>query len=209
MAKQDPVRQQLVAARRNQILDAAARVFAERGFHRASTREIARAAGISEGTIYNYFSSKADLVVGLMTRLAEVESLDDELTGALQGDPRGFFIATFRHRMIRIARQQELFQAVLPEVLVEPELRETFYQQYVLRIAGMLEQYVQARVEAGDMRPVNVPLTVRALQSMFVGLLVLRLFGDEQVLEWWDDLPDVLATLIFDGLRPCPEEVSE
>jgi len=43
----------------------------------------------------------------------------------------------------------------------------------------MLEQYVQARIELGHLRPVDVPLTVRAIQGMFVGLLVLRILGDE------------------------------
>ena len=206
MSAQDPIRQQLVKARRNQILDAAAAAFAEKGFHRASTKEIARMAGVSEGTIYNYFASKSDLVIGIMTRLAELESLDEELMEALQGDVRESFVAVFRHRMGHIQQGAEMLQAVLPEVLVDQYLRQTFYQQYVLRIAMILEQYVQARIELGHLRPVDVPLTVRAIQSTFVGLLVLRLLGDETLLSEWDDVPETLATLIFDGLRLEAEE---
>jgi TetR/AcrR family fatty acid metabolism transcriptional regulator len=196
----DPIREQLIEARRNQILDAAAAVFAEKGFHHATTKEIARAAGVSEGTIYNYFASKADLLIGIMTRLAELETLDEELMGALQGDVHDFFVAMFRHRMGRIQRGQEMLQAILPEVMVTPELRERFYQQYVLRIAMLLEQYLQARIELGHIRSLNVPLTVRAVQGMFVGLLILRILGDELLQSGWDELPEVLATLIFDGL---------
>ena len=198
----DPIREQLIKARRNQILDAAAAVFAEKGFHRATTKEIARTAGVSEGTIYNYFDSKADLLIGLMTRLAEVEYLDEELVQALQSDFQDFFIALFRHRMGRIQQGQEMLQAILPEMLVNPGLRERFYQQYVLRIATLMEQYLQARIELGHIRSVNVPLTVRAVQGMFVGLLILRILGDEQLLSGWDELPEVIATLIFNGLSP-------
>ena len=202
MSAQDPIRQQLIAARRSQILDAATKVFAEKGFYRASTKEIARTAGIAEGTIYNYFANKSDLVIGIMTRLAELESLDGELMEASQGDVHEFFVAVFRHRMGRIQQGQEMLQAILPEVLTNPELREQFYQQYVLRIAMMIEQYVQAQIELGHMRPVDVSLTVRALQSMFVGLLILRILGDEPLQLRWDDVPEILATLVFDGLRP-------
>ena len=202
MSAQDPIRQQLIQARRSQILDAAAAVFAEKGFHRASTKEIASTAGISEGTIYNYFASKSDLLIGIMTRLAELESLDEELMEALQGDTREFFVATFRYRVGRIQQGQEMLQAILPEVLTNPELREQFYQQYVLRIATMIEQYVQAQIELGNIRPVDVPLTVRAIQSTFVGLLVLRILGDEPLQSRWDDVPEILATLLFDGLKP-------
>ncbi len=206
MSAQDPIRQHLIAARRSQILDAATKVFAKKGFHRANTREIASTAGVSEGTIYNYFASKPDLLIGIMTRLAELESLDEELVEVLQGDARDFFVATFRHRMGRIQQGQEMLQAILPEVLTNPELREQFYQQYVLRITMMIEQYVQAQIELGHMRPVDVPLTVRAIQSMFVGLLVLRILGDEPLRSGWDDVPEVLATLVFDGLKPGEEK---
>jgi AcrR family transcriptional regulator len=197
----DPIREQLIQARRNQILDAAATVFAKKGFHLATTKEIARAAGVSEGTIYNYFDSKGDLLIGIMSRLAELENLGQELTDALQSDARDFLIAIFRHRLGPIHHNDEV-QAILPEMLVNPELRERFYQQFVLPTATLLEQYVQARIELGHIRPLNVPLAVRTVQGMFVGLLILRILGDETLLSEWDELPEVLATILFDGLSP-------
>jgi AcrR family transcriptional regulator len=200
MTAQDPIRLQLIEARRTQILDAAAQVFAEKGFHRATTREIAGVAGISEGTIYNYFNSKESLLFGIMFRLVQLESLNDELMGALQGDVREFFVAIFSQRLGRIQQAQETIKAVLPEVMVNPELRGRFYQQFVLRIAAVLESYVQTRVDLGHIQPVDVALTTRVIQGVFVGLLILRILGDEVLLSRWGDVPDLLATMIFDGL---------
>jgi AcrR family transcriptional regulator len=199
---QDPIRKQLIEARRAQILDAAATVFAEKGFHRATTKEIAGVAGVSEGTIYNYFDSKDDLLIGIMARLAELGTLDDELMEALKGDVREFFIVMFRHRIGHVRQGQEMLQAILPEVIVNPELREHFQRQFVLRIAMLLEQYVQARVEMGHIRPVDASLTTRVVQAMIIGLLVLDVVGDETLRARWDELPELLATIIFDGLRP-------
>jgi TetR/AcrR family fatty acid metabolism transcriptional regulator len=51
--------------KRGRILDAAVKVFAERGFHSATVAEIARAAGVADGTIYLYFKSKDDLLLRL------------------------------------------------------------------------------------------------------------------------------------------------
>jgi AcrR family transcriptional regulator len=198
----DPIREQLIQARRNQILDAAAAVFAEKGFHRATTKEIAKTAGVSEGTIYNYFDSKTDLLIGIMTRLAELEHLDEELASALQNDTRDFLVAIFRHRLGLIQQNDGMIHAILPEMFVSRALRERFYQRFVQPLAALLEQYIQARVELGHIRPLNVPLAVRVVQGMFVGLLVLRILGDEQLVSRWDELPEVLATLIFDGLNP-------
>jgi AcrR family transcriptional regulator len=199
----DPIREQLIAARRNQILDAAAAVFAENGFHRATTKEIARTAGVSEGTIYNYFASKADLLIGIMTRLAELENLDQELADALQSDARDFLVTIFRNRMGLVQQRVETIQAIMPEILVNPALCERFRQQFLQPTTMLFEQYIQARIKLGHIRPLNVPLAVRVVQSMFVGLLVLRIIlGDELLQSEWDELPEVLATIIFDGLSP-------
>ena len=198
----DPIREQLIQARRNQILDAAAAIFAEKGFHRATTKEIAEAAGVSEGTIYNYFDSKADLLIGIMTRLAELENLDQELADALQSDARDFLVAIFRQRMGLVQQNQETIQAIMPEILVNPALRERFRQQFVQPTVMLFEQYIQTRIELGHVRPLNVPLAVRVVQGIFVGLLILRILGDELLQSEWDELPEVLATIIFDGLSP-------
>jgi AcrR family transcriptional regulator len=198
---QDPIRQQLIEARRSQILDAAAAVFAEKGFHRTTTKDIAGKARIAEGTIYNYFDSKDDLLIGMMARLTELETLGDELTQALQGDVKDFFVAMFRHRIESLKRSQGILQAILPEVITNAELREYYYRQFVLRVARVIEQYVQARVELGHIRPVDAALATRVVQAMFVGLLVLRILGDETVVARWDALPELLATIIFDGLQ--------
>jgi AcrR family transcriptional regulator len=198
----DPIREQLIEARRNQILDAAAAVFAEKGFHRATTKEIAKTAGVSEGTIYNYFDSKADLLIGIMTRLAELENLDQELADALQSDVRDFFIAVFRQRVGLLPQNHETIQAIMPEILVNPALRERFYQQFVQPTTTLFERYIRTRIELGHIRPLNVPLAVRTVQSMFVGLVILRILGDETLLSEWDELPEMLATILFDGLSP-------
>jgi AcrR family transcriptional regulator len=200
MTGSDAIREQLLEARRSQILDAAAATFAAKGFHGATTKEIASTAGVSEGTIYNYFDTKFDLLIGIMARLGEAEQLPGELTRALQGDVREFFVAAFQQRLGRIEQGEEMLQAILPEVFVHPDLRGQFYRQYVRPIAAALEQYVAAQVKRGQIRPVNVALTVRVLQSVFVGLLVMRILGDETLCTAWAQVPEVLASLVFDGL---------
>ncbi|WP_322796046.1 helix-turn-helix domain-containing protein [Tepidiforma sp.] len=58
-------------ARRRSILDAASRVFSEKGVAGATMAEIAREAGLSAGAIYRYFASKEDLARGCLDASAE------------------------------------------------------------------------------------------------------------------------------------------
>ncbi len=193
-------RERLRKEREQRILDAAAAVFATKGYHGATIREIAVAADVADGTIYNYFDNKFDLLIGLFSRIGEVDHLPLELIEALEGDPRDFFVAAFRERMGHMAEGEEMLTAILPQVLVHPELRERFYAHYVQRIARLLEPYVQGQVDRGRIRPVSAPLVTRIVQGMFIGLLFLRILGDEPLRSNWDQMPELLATVIFDGL---------
>jgi AcrR family transcriptional regulator len=67
--------QNLVNQRRRQIVDAAVELFIDKGFHRTTTREIARAAGISNGLLYEYVRSKEDVLYLVCDAIhAEVET---------------------------------------------------------------------------------------------------------------------------------------
>ena len=75
------------AERREQLLDCAAELFSQRGYARATTSELARAAGVTEPIIYRHFKSKKDLFIALIERTG-AETLDRwtrDVEGA--GDP--------------------------------------------------------------------------------------------------------------------------
>ena len=58
---------------------------------------------------------------------------------------------------------------------------------------------------AGQVRSIDVPLTVRAIAGLLLGLLTLQLLGDEVIAQRWEELPEVLTSLLFDGLQPGKE----
>jgi AcrR family transcriptional regulator len=60
-----------LAARRQQILDAAAACFARDGFHRTSMQDIVKESGISAGLVYRYFTGKDDVIAAIVTQWHE------------------------------------------------------------------------------------------------------------------------------------------
>src|SRR5215472_2023489 len=85
------IQAQLAAARRRQILDAATRVFASKGFNRATIRDVAQDAGVADGTIYNYFGNKTDLLFGLLDRLNDTERRPASLAQIVDTSLAGIF----------------------------------------------------------------------------------------------------------------------
>lgn len=83
--------------KRNEILEAASRVFAERDFHDVLIDDVAAAAHVGKGTIYRYFDTKEDLYFG-----AVLHGLDDLFTGLIRSLGEE---ASPERRLERIARE--------------------------------------------------------------------------------------------------------
>jgi AcrR family transcriptional regulator len=198
----DPIQKLVTAARRKQILDAATQVFAEKGFHRATIKDIAGKAGIADGTTYTYFPSKTEVLLGILHRLNESTEREQQLMPESEQDLRSFFTSYLRQRMALLWPNAEVFQAVLPEMLVNEQLRALYYQQVLVPTFTLAEHSFQAQSATGQVRSIDVPLTVRAIAGMLLGLLTLQLLGDEVIAQRWEELPEVLTSLLFDGLQP-------
>lgn len=197
----DSIQEQLIAARRNQILDAATKVFAAKGFHLATIKDIAREAGIADGTIYNYFENKTALMLGIFDRMNESDRRNTDLAQLSEGNFRSFLKAYLQHRLMVIkANNFAAFRVIVSEMMVNQELRELYYRKVVEPTFIMAEKYFQQWVEQGIIKPLDIGLMMRAVSGMVLGLIMEHIMGDNILEEQWEKLPDLLTTLIMDGL---------
>jgi AcrR family transcriptional regulator len=198
--RRDGVRDLVVRARREQIVEAATRVLAEKGFRRATTREVARAAGVSEGTIYNYFEDKDALLLAILDKLNETERRAEDFEEGLAADFRTFLEQYLCRRMSLIWENREVFRVVLSELLVNAELRERYLQDVVYPTMSIAEENFRSRMEQEEVRGTEAPLAMRSVAGAVLGVLVLGLLGDEEINSRFDEVPDVLGGLLIHGL---------
>ena len=194
------MRDLVVRARREQIVGAATRVFAKKGFRRATTREVARAAGVSEGTIYNYFEDKDALLLAILDRLNETERRAADFEEGMAMDFPAFLEQYLRRRMSLIWENREVFRVVLSEILVNAALRERYLKHVVDPTMRIAEENFRSRMERGEVRHTDAPLATRSVAGAVLGVLVLGLLGDEEIGSRPDEVPDVLAGLLICGL---------
>ena len=71
MSDRESRRKRRIERRQREILDAAAHIFAERGYRDATTKEIAEAVDIAEGTLYHYYSGKREILVSILKETAK------------------------------------------------------------------------------------------------------------------------------------------
>jgi AcrR family transcriptional regulator len=198
-------RQRLKEARAAQILDAAARVFAKKGYQRATTREIAAEAGVAEGTIYNYFKSKRHLLISMASHLA-VESLEQIKALPPMDDERAYVAAIVTSRFELFLENIDLARALMLEMLMSDDLRQDYMTEVLSPATSFLGEYIRSRTEAGAFRKVKPEIVARAIIGgvMSFGLLWLQ-HGelDQGALE---ELASEVVGLFLDGLRVRPAE---
>jgi TetR/AcrR family fatty acid metabolism transcriptional regulator len=198
----EDLQEQLFTARRNQILDAATKVFADKGFHATAIKDIAREADIANGTIYIYFENKMALMLGILDRMNESEKRETDFSQFTWGDLRGSMKAYIRHRLAVLkADNFEIFKVVISEILVNKELRDLYYLKIIEPTNILAERYVEQWAGRGIIKPGNAGLVTRAISGMVVGIILQYIIGDKTLESAWDELPDVLTDIILDGLE--------
>jgi len=176
--KKSTRRERRIAARKQQILEAAIKVFAEKGFYLATTKEIAEIADVSEGTIYNYFDTKEDLLLGLISHFAALGERQVLFDAALQTDFRDFLLEFSKQRQALIGRY-DVLSALLSVLGSNAEVRERYNREIVQPAMTMYEKHLQARIELGQLEPIDpLPLVMRLLVASSLGCWLLLILGD-------------------------------
>ncbi|MDX2086388.1 MAG: TetR/AcrR family transcriptional regulator [Kofleriaceae bacterium] len=162
------------ADKRQRILVAAERIFAKHGFFAARVTEIAKEAGVADGTIYLYFKSKDDLLISLFEN--RMKQVNAELERAIANEPP----ARQLHAFIRTYLQLVHDEPTAAEVLTI-ELRQSskFMKEYdnpqFADFLRMLGGIIAAGQERGEI-DASIPSHVAA--RMIFGML------DELALAW-------------------------
>jgi TetR/AcrR family transcriptional regulator, fatty acid metabolism regulator protein len=161
--------------KRARILDAAVRVFAERGFFGATVAGIARAAGVADGTIYLYFKSKDDVLLRLFDEKM-TDLLDEAKAAAAQeGSASARLSRLVQLHLALVEKDPELAQVLIVELRQSAQFPRAEGRQKLAAYLDVFGQIVREGQEAGDLDPA---ISVQTAKRAIFGAL------DELALGW-------------------------
>lgn len=198
----------VVEDRREQILDAAMHVFAEKGFVRATNKDIAQRAGITAGLIYHYFESKEALLLAIVESRSPLK-IEGTFSPDMLALPPETLFRIIVMRVLSIVETEDFIAFVrmlIPEMLNNgTELHMHIAPVVIPRILGFLGRCIEAKIVSGEFRPIEAEKIPFYAQSLFGSLvtfvlrrLVLRdatalVFTQEQV-------ADIVVDMFLHGL---------
>lgn len=162
--------------RREQILQTAVTLFSQRGFKGTTTKEIAKAAGVSEAIIFRHFANKEELYGAILDSKSCRDGLhrypwesNEVLQEAIRAKDDFAVFYNLALQAIDNHHKDEAFMRLLfYSALEEHELAERFFGEFITQIYGFIGEYVSERQKDGAMREINPRIVVRA----FLGMLI-------------------------------------
>ncbi len=142
----------LVEKRRAQIVRAAVGLFIERGFHKTTTREIARASGMSIGSLYEYFKCKEDVLYLVCDTIHN--AVQERLEGSLQEDGSGKdAIVRAIHGYFQVCDEMaDMILLIYQESKSLPADSLRYVLENEERITRMFRNLLERSVESGALR---------------------------------------------------------
>ncbi len=197
-------RQEQFVGRRQQIIDAARRLFARHGYHGTSIRDVHREIGVSDGLLYHYFPSKLDMLQAVLA-----EGFDAiggrRLAGDIpQGTPgREALLRTGHQLWDRWTRNADLVQILVREHGVLQEAGDYSLPAFFLHATAGLADLLERRMAAGEMRRLDPLLAATHFVYAIVGLYMFHVMlgGDRVLHRTFEDVLVPTVDMIWDGWK--------
>lgn len=200
MADRESRRQRRIERRQQEILDAAARIFAEKGYSDATTKEIAEAVDLAEGTLYHYYHGKGEILVAILQEITKDVQQIIQQADHLESRQDVVDLVADAYRVLtsRLAFTRTLF--------IEAWLDDDVFQDVLFERLQHLHQdiqgFIKKRIAQGVFRPVDPELTASMLISLCVVpvIPVMRGVQPPPTARGCRILAQSMTDLVFDGL---------
>jgi AcrR family transcriptional regulator len=178
-------------AKREEILTAALEVIARTGYSRASVRELADGAGLSQAGLLHYFSSKEELFAEVLRKRDEVDSATWGATR--ETDPFGTLLGVVRHN-VEVPGLVQLYARLSAEGTEAQHPAHDFFQERYRALRAELAQHVERRKAEGTLGPeVNPEYLASILLAVADGLQTQWMLDPE--IDMGDEIEHLLGLL--------------
>lgn len=163
---------------RTRILQAAQQLFARQGYDATTTRDLARAAGVAEGTLFRHFDHKKTILIEIATQ-GWVEILTDLLMELSEMASYRAISQVMQKRMRNLKQNADMMRVCFMEAQFHPELRDRIQAEVITKMMDVTEAFFQTAIDRGIYRPINP----RVIARVFLGMFAISGFSELTIME--------------------------
>lgn len=187
--------------KQKKIIVAAIEAFAEKGFASTSTSEIAKSAGVAEGTIFRHYKTKKDLLMSIVAPMVKksiapfvIKDMEKVLNHEYEKF-EDFLRAMIENRIAFIGKNTLLFKILIQEIPFQPELKDLFKEHIGARVIERFTKIIEHYQEKGELVDLPPSTIIRMTVFSIFGYLVTRNLLLPELK--WDDKTEIERTIQF------------
>lgn len=195
-------------SKQQKILETAIAMFAEKGYANTSTSEIAKAAGVAEGTIFRYFGTKENLLLSMVLPFLKesIPMLATEFLSEIKpqsiksfGD---FLKALIKNRLNFIRENKEIFQIVIKELLYREDFRKELLPSFSKEVLGTFYGIIDKFKKNGELLDLPNNTILRLVLTLIGSYFVTRFILLPENLFYEDEEEvELLVGFVLNGLK--------
>ena len=174
--------------RREQILQSAVDLFSQRGFKGTTTKEIARASGVSEAMVFRHFATKEELYGAILDNKSCSDGVhrfpweaNEKLKQAIeQKDDFAVFYNIAFDALNKHQADVGFMRLLFYSALEEHELAERFFHDFIEKVYEFIGGYITQRQKDGAFRDLNPRIAVRSFLGMLIHHSINNILWDKQ-----------------------------
>jgi AcrR family transcriptional regulator len=188
--------------RKEQIIQAAIRVFSRKGIEATRMEEIAAEAGMSIGGVYWYFKSKDDVVMAILDWLLEEDRRLMETMTQGRGTVKERLLTYTDDYLEGVVQYQPVLDELYSQASHNPEINRRIQEDYSAFRSALI-RLIEQGLERGELKPVNVPVLALTIMALHDGMFEIGLIDPDIMVK--RDL-HLAYELLFEGLEQKPDE---
>jgi AcrR family transcriptional regulator len=163
---------------RTKILQASLQLFARQGYDGTTTRDLAKLAGVAEGTLFRHFANKKAILIEVATT-GWVDILTDLLTELSEMGSYKAVSQVMRRRMLNMRKNGDLLRVCFIEAQYHPELKETIQAEVISKMTDVAEAFFATAMEKGIYRQMNPKIVAK----VFLGIFAIAGFSEQTIID--------------------------
>jgi AcrR family transcriptional regulator len=189
----------------DRILESAEHLFATQGYERTTTKQLAEASHVAEGTLFRHFDSKKSILAAVLSAGWNT-LLNDLLATLCEVSDYQDMVALLRHRLQDFRQHADLVKVCLTQTPFHPDLCESIQRERLRQMQEVLEAFVQTGIDRGFYRPLNPASVAQVMLVMFLGMSWIddSLLSLQSATQNQAQMADTLADILMNGLLLHP-----
>ncbi len=207
--KEENFAEDTMNSRQTQIIEAAIHIFSEKGFDASRTIDIAKEANVAEGTIFRYFKTKKELLVGLLIPLITkvfkpimFQSIENLMNNDQDLSIEEVLKKIYLDRLNLARKNMPLVKTVMVESIHHPEILSPLQQDLAPKIIPIIDEFFEKEKKNNTFRDIDTRVINRTFISLLIGYnILISLFPDMYQLEDEEKEIEAIVDILLNGVK--------